>query len=136
MVYRGHGRRDAGGYEHLLSGRFLIEDGWVYLKMTANDFYCFNATTGGQRWHNPNAGGNCSELVLHEGYLYYTCLGDSKLWAVSAASGATEWSRLPPSLEYDGLDASFGASGVGIDHNKDRLYTADRVYVYAMETIK
>ncbi|MBK7231086.1 MAG: PQQ-like beta-propeller repeat protein [Saprospiraceae bacterium] len=107
----------------------ILEEELYLLKGETKKMYALDKKTGSIVWVNNEAGTSSSNLVYHKGYIYYETGQDGLgvLRRIRVSDGKVDWTLFPSTYKQF-LHASYGPSGIVIDHETDLLYANDRVY--------
>jgi outer membrane protein assembly factor BamB len=96
--------------------------------------YALDKNTGAQVWYNKDTDGTVFETLLHEGIVYCTSSGYSRLYAIRASTGETIWKELSPNRGGSKTsDASFFDADIAIDPVHKVLYTSDKYYIMCIK---
>ncbi|MBK9271094.1 MAG: PQQ-binding-like beta-propeller repeat protein [Saprospiraceae bacterium] len=107
----------------------LLEEGNYILQAGENKMIGINSLNGKINWTNHSAGYSLSNLVYHKGYIYYETGKDGLgvLRRIRVSDGKVDWTLFPSAYKQL-TNASYGTSGIAIDHETNLLYSNDRVY--------
>ena len=133
---------DKAGETFTVTSPFIAE-GKLFIKTDNKTFYALDPDTGNQIWVDNDSGSSCSNLVYHDGLLYYSCHGDGKLYAVEAATGKKIWAEPSPNKYKNALNgnrrfsnANIGFGGIAIDPEQGVLFTSDFYFAMCLKLPK
>jgi outer membrane protein assembly factor BamB len=111
---------------------FMFVENKFFVKPDDRVLYQLNPDTGEEIWVDKDNGSGCSDMVYHQGLLYYTCSGNGKIYAVEVATGKKIWAEPSPNKFPNSMNgnrrrsnANIGFGGVAIDSTLGYLYTSD-----------
>ena len=111
---------------------FVFVENKFFVKPDDRVLYQLNPDTGEEIWVDKDNGSGCSDMVYHQGLLYYTCSGNGKIYAVEVATGKKIWAEPSPNKFPNAMNgnrrrsnANIGFGGVAIDSTLGYLYTSD-----------
>lgn len=126
-------QKDLGAGATFSSGQpFIYVENKFFVKPDNRTLYQLDMETGNIIWQDLDNGSGASDMVYHDGVLYYTCSGNGKIYAVEVATGRKIWAEPSPNKyknkfngnkKYDNANIGFG--GIAIDSSLGYLYTSD-----------
>ncbi len=116
---------------------FIFVENKFFVKPSDRTLYQLDPETGNELWVDRDNGSGCSDMVYHNGRLYYTCDGVGKIYAIEVATGKKIWAEPSPNKFKNPLNgnrrygnANIGFGGIAIDPDLGYLYTSD--FYFAM----
>lgn len=105
-------------------GNSLVLENKLIVKTDGNTIYALDLASGHEIWRTENAGATPTALQYYNGNVYYSSIGDSKIFGVNVQTGQVILEEQTPNkAAYP--NAEFTWSGLRIDTNTGYLYTAD-----------
>ena len=131
-------QKDFGSGGNFSSGQpFMFVENKFFVKPDDRRLYQLDPNTGAEIWVDRDNGSGCSDMVYHNGLLYYTCSGNGKIYAIEVATGNKIWAEPSPNKFANKMNgnrrrssANIGAGGVAINPTLGYLYTSD--YYFGM----
>ena len=131
-------QKDFGSGGNFSSGQpFMFVENKFFVKPDDRRLYQLDPNTGAEIWVDRDNGSGCSDMVYHNGLLYYTCSGNGKIYAIEVATGNKIWAEPSPNKFPNKMNgnrrrssANIGAGGVAINPTLGYLYTSD--YYFGM----
>ena len=115
-------------------GGFFIHDGCVYAMAEARALYCFDMETGQECWRMDDWGlGTTSQMVHHNGVIYFTSGGNGRLMAVDMDSGELLWNMKSPDKESFNTEIAIWP---GDEDHGARVLTATYESVLAYDVVR
>ena len=105
--------------EHFFVSNMVAADGILAAKADNDFLFGYDANTGETIWKQTDVGASSSEMIYHDGKVYYTA---GKLYAIDIRTGNIHWALSSPNP-----NTGFSA-GVAIDKTFNYLYANDRFY--------
>lgn len=118
--------------EDLLTTDFILVGDRVIFVDNPGNLHILDAGTGDILGIIPDCGGNVSNMVHHNGIVYYT---SGRLYAIDVEKKEVIWRWKSPHIKEQGY-AQFTFAGVAIDRENGWLYTSDRVYAMCVELVE
>jgi len=114
------------GYgEDLLMGNLMMVENKIIVKTSYESIYALDPGSGSIIWENLDAGATPTDMVYHDGVLYYGSTGDGKIHAINTMSGVQLWEMNSPNDNYATAASAIFTRAVSIDPVLNRLYTTD-----------
>lgn len=111
----------------------LIAEDKLIVNSDHSDLYALNPLTGEVVWHEPTSGASSTDMVYHDGMVYFTSWGHSVICAVDIKTGEHIWREKTPNKVLGFPEAAFGKSGVAINPDLGYLYVMDDFFAMCIE---
>ncbi len=122
---------------------FIFVENKFFVKPVNRTLYQIDPETGNELWVDRDNGSGCSDMIYHNGLLYYTCDGVGKIYAIEVATGKKIWAEPSPNKFKNSLNgnrrfsnANIGFGGVAIDPELGYLYTSDFYFAMCLKLPK
>lgn len=122
---------------------FIFVENKFFIKPDNRALYQIDPETGSELWVDRDNGSSCSDMIYHDGLLYYACNGNGKLYAIEVATGKKIWAERSPNQfvnKFNGFkarsNANIGDSGVAINAELGYIYVSDFYFAMCLKLFK
>lgn len=122
---------------------FIFVENKFFVKPVNRTLYQIDLETGNELWVDKDNGSGCSDMIYHNGLLYYTCDGVGKIYAIEVATGKKIWAERSPNQfanKFNGFkarsNANIGDSGVAINAELGYIYVSDFYFAMCLKLPK
>ena len=122
----------ANSLEDAFGGNLIVVENQLVVKTDWHTIYSLNLETGDINWRTENAGTTPTLLQYYNGNVYYSTIGNGKLYGVNVQSGEVILEERSPNEKFN-PNATFTWSGVRIDQETGYLYTTDGVFAMCID---
>lgn len=129
-------RRFFDSGENLLTSNLLIEENKLFVNPGNRNLYALDPQTGRMIWKIQDSGSNCSDMVYHQGIIYFTSLGRGLLYAIEGKTGKQLWAEKSPNRKSGFQKAVFGRGGIAVNEKLGLLYVSDGFFALAAKLVE
>jgi outer membrane protein assembly factor BamB len=128
-------RQFNNGASGLLTSNVILAEGKLIVNPDDRTLYALDPETGATLWSDDDSGSNCSNMVAHDGIVYFTSAGRDRLYAVDIHTGEHYWEERSPHRR-DFPNAQFVFQGVAVDPETGYVYTSDKYFIMCLKPPK